>query len=77
MVYEKGRGQKVSYKYKEVEYDNLNLVKKLVSDYEICPECGSVGSSGRDGTMKYNNKQGKFERTCKCGWEAKVEIEKL
>ncbi|MGX9135467.1 DUF3797 domain-containing protein [Rummeliibacillus sp. JY-2-4R] len=69
----------MSYKYKEEVYNNLNLIKELVKDYGTCPQCGSaaIGDSKKAGTMDYNGKVGTFERTCKCGWEVKIKVDKV
>ncbi len=69
----------MSYKYKEEVYNNLSLIKELVKDYGICPQCGNdqVGDSKKVGSMDYNGKVGTFERTCKCGWEVKIKVDKV
>lgn len=69
----------MSFKYKDEIFNSLNLIRELVRDYRICPECGSenIGSNKNVGSMDFNGKLGTFERICKCGWEVKIKIEKV
>jgi len=69
----------LSFKYKDEIFNSLSLIRELVKDYKNCPECGSdgIGISTKVGTMKYSGKLGAFERTCKCGWKVKIDVEKI
>lgn len=49
----------------------LTKALELMETYASCPKCGSSDISGGEGrlTIRY----GTFYRSCKCGWEVKIE----
>ncbi|MGG0655760.1 DUF3797 domain-containing protein [Rummeliibacillus pycnus] len=69
----------MSFKYKDDIFNSMNLVQELVKDYGACLECGnsSIGSNKNVGSMDFDGKLGTFERTCKCGWNVKIKMEKI
>lgn len=52
---------------------NITTASKLLKQYSTCPKCGSDKINNGEGSININGNM--FERTCKCGWNVKVEIE--
>lgn len=46
-------------------------VVKLIDKYGTCPECGNKYIGNGSGELEVDEQV--FRRSCKCGWEVKVE----
>jgi hypothetical protein len=52
---------------------NLRKSVELMGKYAVCPECGNDKIGGGAGTLVIEDNT--FERTCKCGWSVKEEVQ--
>lgn len=52
---------------------NIVLATMLTKEYAVCPECGSDKIDNGEGALHIE--ENTFVRSCKCGWEIKVDAE--
>ena len=52
---------------------NIIPATKLTEEYAVCPKCGSDKIGNGAGTLTID--EDIFTRSCRCGWEVKVDVE--